>query len=217
MNIAVDGPSGSGKSTLSKIIAKKLNISYLDTGAMYRGLGYYALKNNVPLDNEGAVIELLQGLKMEIFEKDDVQQIIINGENVTPFIREHRISMAASDISKLPSVRLKLVELQREIASKTDCILDGRDIGSYVLPNADYKFYLTATSLVRAQRRQIDLNAKGQFLPLEEIKSDIEKRDLQDTTRIFAPLVVAENAIVIDTTDMSIEEMISTILGHICK
>lgn len=217
MNIAVDGPSGSGKSTLSKIVAKRLGISYLDTGAMYRGMGYYAIKNNVPLNDEVKVNALLNDLNMEICEIDDVQQIIINGENVTPFIREHRISMAASDISKLPSVRLKLVELQRKIAQKTDCILDGRDIGSYVLPNADFKFYLTATSLIRAQRRQIDLNSKGQFLPLEEILADIEKRDLQDTTRTFAPLVVAENAIVIDTSNMSIEEMIATILGHICK
>ena len=216
MNIAMDGPSGSGKSTLSKIIAKKLGISYLDTGAMYRGMGYYALKNKVPLNDENKVIELLNGLNMEISIIDDVQQIIINGENVTPFIREHAISMAASDISKFPSVRLKLVELQRKIASKTDCILDGRDIGSFVLPNADYKFYVTASSQVRAERRLLDLQAKGEFIPLEKLKEDIEKRDLQDTTRAFAPLVVADGAIIIDTSNLTIEQSVAKILGDIC-
>lgn len=216
MNIAMDGPSGSGKSTLSKIIAKRLGISYLDTGAMYRGMGYYALKNNVPLNNEAQVMALIADLNMEVEEKDDVQQIIINGENVTPFIREHAISMAASDISKLPAVRLKLVELQRKIAQKTDCILDGRDIGSYVLPHADYKFYITASSQVRAERRLIDLQAKGEYIPLEKVKEDIEKRDLQDMTRAFAPLVVADGAIVIDTSDMTPEQIVTKILSYIC-
>ncbi len=217
MNIAIDGPSGSGKSTIAKIIAKKLGISYLDTGAMYRGMGYYAIKNNVPLDDEQKIMSLLDKLNMEIYESEGVQQVIINGENVTPYIRNHDISMAASTISKIPAVRIKLVELQRKIAQKTDCVLDGRDIGSFVLPDAEYKFFMTASSLIRARRRQIDLQEKGQNFPLEEIKEDIEKRDLQDTTRAFAPLVVADNAIVIDTSDMNVEEVTETILGFICK
>ncbi len=217
MNIAIDGPSGSGKSTIAKILAKKLGISYLDTGAMYRGMGYYAIKNNVPVHDEQKVMAILDNLNMDISESDGVQQVIINGENVTPYIRNHEISMAASTISKIPAVRLKLVELQRKIAQKTDCVLDGRDIGSYVLPNAEYKFYMTASSLVRAKRRQLELKLKGQEISLEELKEDIEKRDLQDMTRAFAPLVVAENAIVIDTSDMSIEEVADTIMGYICK
>ncbi|NCA92303.1 (d)CMP kinase [bacterium] len=217
MNIAIDGPSGSGKSTIAKILAKKLGISYLDTGAMYRGMGYYAIKNNVSLDDEQNIMSLLNDLNMEIFESDGVQQVIINGENVTPFIRNHEISMAASTISKIPAVRIKLVELQRKIAQKTDCVLDGRDIGSFVLPNAEYKFFMTASSLVRAQRRQLELKQKGQDIPIDEIKADIEKRDLQDTTRAFAPLVVADNAIIIDTSNSTIEEVTNTIMGYICK
>lgn len=217
MNIAIDGPSGSGKSTIAKILAKKLGISYLDTGAMYRGMGYYAIKNNVSLDDEQSIMSLLNDLNMEIFESDGVQQVIINGENVTPFIRNHEISMAASTISKIPAVRIKLVELQRKIAQKTDCVLDGRDIGSFVLPNAEYKFFMTASSLVRAQRRQLELKQKGQDIPIDKIKADIEKRDLQDTTRAFAPLVVADNAIIIDTSNSTIEEVTNTIMGYICK
>lgn len=217
MNIAIDGPSGSGKSTIAKILAKKLGIAYLDTGAMYRGMGYYAIKNNVSLDDEQNIMSLLNDLNMEIFESDGVQQVIINGENVTPFIRNHEISMAASTISKIPAVRIKLVELQRKIAQKTDCVLDGRDIGSFVLPNAEYKFFMTASSLVRAQRRQLELKQKGQDIPIDEIKADIEKRDLQDTTRAFAPLVVADNAIIIDTSNSTIEEVTDTIMRYICK
>lgn len=217
MIIAIDGPSGSGKSTIAKILAKKLNISYLDTGAMYRGIGYYAVSNNVSPDDEQSVISLIKNLKMEIFEENGVQQVIVNGKNVTPYIRENSISMAASTISKIPQVRIKLVELQREIASKSDCILDGRDIGSYVLPNADYKFYMTASSIVRAQRRQAELALKGQTLTVSEILEDIEKRDKQDKSRSFAPLVVCEDAVIIDTTFLSVEEVTEKIVNIICK
>ena len=217
MIIAIDGPSGSGKSTIAKILAKKLNISYLDTGAMYRGIGYYAVSNGVSPDDEQAVVDLIKDLKMEISEENGIQQVIVNGKNVTPYIRENSISMAASTISKIPQVRIKLVELQREIAAKSDCVLDGRDIGSYVLPNADYKIYMTASSLVRAQRRQAELALKGQILTVDEILEDIEKRDKQDKTRKFAPLVICEDAVVIDTSFLNVEEVVEKIIDIVCK
>ena len=217
MIIAIDGPSGSGKSTIAKILAKKLNISYLDTGAMYRGIGYYAVSNGVSPDDEQAVVSLIKDLKMEISEENGIQQVIVNGKNVTPYIRENSISMAASTISKIPQVRIKLVELQRVIAAKSDCVLDGRDIGSYVLPNADYKIYMTASSLVRAQRRQAELALKGQILTVDEILEDIEKRDKQDKTRKFAPLVICEDAVVIDTSFLNVEEVVEKIIDIVCK
>lgn len=217
MNIAIDGPSGSGKSTIAKLIAKKLNISYLDTGAMYRGIGYYVLSNDIDPADEKSVLHILDALEMNVWEENGVQQVSVNGQNVTPYIRENRISMAASTVSKIPAVRIKLVELQRKIAAKTDCVLDGRDIGSYVLPNADYKFYMTADSYVRAVRRQAELAAKGEVLSVEEIKEDIEKRDYQDKNREFAPLTICDDAMVIDTSHLSIDEVLSIVLNKICK
>ncbi len=209
LNIAIDGPAGAGKSTMAKRIAEKMGIVYLDTGAMYRGIACYALSVGAAPEKSEEVIPLLDGVKMDISYADGAQKVIINGEDVTPYIREHRISMAASTISKIPEVRLKLVELQREIASHTDCVLDGRDIGSYVLPNADVKIYLDARAEVRARRRLDELREKGTAgeLTYEEILADIVARDYQDTHRDFAPLKVADGATVIDTSDMTIEEV----------
>lgn len=210
-NITIDGPSGSGKSTIAKAIAKELNIIYLDTGAMYRGVGYYVvLKGIDPADEEG-VLAVLDQIDMDIKYVDGEQKVIICGEDVTPYIREHNISMAASTVSKIPAVRLKLVELQRKIASKTDCVIDGRDIGSYVLPQAKNKFYMTATDEVRAKRRHLELVDKGVNISYEEVLEDIRKRDKQDSTRAFAPLVIPEGATVIDTSDMTIEEVLARI------
>lgn len=216
MKIAIDGPSGSGKSTIAKTLSAKLGIAYLDTGAMYRAIGYYVVNNGVSPDDDSAVVALIEGLKMDVWEENGVQQVSVNGENVTPYIRENRISMAASTVSKIPAVRIKLVELQREIAAKTDCVLDGRDIGSYVLPDADFKFYMTANSLVRAQRRQAELAAKGEVHTVEEIREDIEKRDEQDKNRSFAPLVICDDAVVIDTSCMTIEEVTEAVMKKIC-
>ena len=217
MNITIDGPGGSGKSTIAKLIAKKLKIAYLDTGAMYRAMGYYALQKGVAVDDEKEVMKLLQDLDMQLWEENGVQQVSVNGQNVTPYIREHNISMAASTISKIPAVRIKLVELQRNIAAKTDCIMDGRDCGSFVLPNAEYKFYMTASSDVRAERRRKELELKGQNIPFETIKADIEARDKQDMTREFAPLVVPEGATVIDTSDYNIEQVADIIMSFVCR
>lgn len=218
LNIAIDGPAGAGKSTMAKRIAAKMGIVYLDTGAMYRGIACYSLSANASPEKSEEVVPLLGGVKMDISYVDGVQKVIINGEDVTPYIREHKISMAASTISKIPEVRLKLVELQREIASRTDCVLDGRDIGSYVLPNADVKIYLDARPEVRARRRLDELTAKGTAgeLTYEEILADIVARDYQDTHRDFAPLKVADGATVIDTSDMTIEEVAEEV-AELCK
>ncbi|HKL74222.1 MAG TPA: (d)CMP kinase [Clostridia bacterium] len=216
-NIAIDGPSGSGKSTIAKRIAKELKITYLDTGAMYRGMGYFALKNNIDPADEKAVLGILDDINMEIKYINGEQKVFVNDEDVTPFIRKNNISMAASTISKIPLVRLKLVEMQRKIASSTDCVLDGRDIGSYVLPNAPYKFFLTASAEERAKRRCLELTEKGQNIPYDEVLADIIKRDEQDTTRAFAPLVIAKDAIVIDTTYLKIEETLEKVMGYLWK
>lgn len=215
-NIALDGPSGAGKSTVAKALAKRLDIIYLDTGAMYRSLAYVAVKQGIDVNDEAAVKPMLYNLDMKIITGDS-QQIIVNGENVTPFIREHYVSKAASDISALPAVRIKLVELQREIA-KNDCVvLDGRDIGTYVLPDAKYKFFITATPEVRAKRRFEELKAKGDAPSYEKVLEDIKVRDYNDSHRAFAPLKQADDAVLVDTTNMSIDEVIDFVLNKMEK
>lgn len=215
-NIALDGPSGAGKSTVAKALAKRLDIIYLDTGAMYRSLAYVAVKHGIDVNDEDAVKPMLDNLDMKIITGDS-QQIIVNGENVTPFIREHYVSKAASDISALPAVRIKLVELQREIA-KNDCVvLDGRDIGTYVLPDAKYKFFITATPEVRAKRRFEELKSKGDAPSYEKVLEDIKVRDYNDSHRAFAPLKQADDAVLVDTTNMSIDEVIDFVLNKMEK
>lgn len=215
-NIALDGPSGAGKSTVAKALAKRLDIIYLDTGAMYRSLAYVAVKQGIDVNDEATVKPMLDNLDMKIITGDS-QQIIVNGENVTPFIREHYVSKAASDISALPAVRIKLVELQREIA-KNDCVvLDGRDIGTYVLPDAKYKFFITATPEVRAKRRFEELKAKGDAPSYEKVLEDIKVRDYNDSHRAFAPLKQADDAVLVDTTNMSIDEVIDFVLNKMEK
>lgn len=214
LNIAIDGPSGAGKSTIAKLIAKKMGIIYLDTGAMYRGLAYYALKNGVQPDDEPNVLPLIDTVTMDIQYSENGQRVIVNGEDVTPFIREHHISMAASTISKIHAVRIKLASLQREIASKTACVLDGRDIGTFVLPHAKIKIYMDASAEVRAERRKLDLEGKGDFShTYEEILADIKARDYQDMNRDFAPLKVADGATVIDTSYMTIDEVAEKVVA----
>lgn len=215
LNIAIDGPSGAGKSTIAKEIAKRLNIIYLDTGAMYRAIGLKAVRLGIDTNDEKGVTNILDSTKIEIKYVDGVQIIYLDGENVSTAIREHHISKAASNVSKIPAVRLKLVAMQREIAAKNNVVLDGRDITSYVLKDANNKFYLTATPEERANRRYKELIEKGQNVEYETILADINDRDYNDTHRDFAPLTLTEDSVYIDSTNLTIEQAIEMILSYI--
>ena len=206
-NIAIDGPAGAGKSTIAKRLAESLDFLYLDTGAMYRAVALKMLRNAVPLDNEEQVKKMLAETVINVRHFDGVQKIYLDGQDVSTAIREHEVSKAASDVSALPCVRIKMVEMQRNIAAENNTILDGRDIGTYVLPNANVKFFLTASVDERARRRYNELVAKGSQCTLEGIRKDIEIRDYNDSHRLFAPLKKAEDALEINTTDMTIEEV----------
>jgi len=214
-SIALDGPSGSGKSTIAKFLSKKLDILYLDTGAMYRATAVKALKLGIdPLDEE-KVKTFIDDIDLEIRYIDGTQHTFLDGEDVSQKIRENHVSMAASNISKIKCVRLKMVDMQRKIASKMSCVLDGRDIGSYVLPNADYKFYVTASADVRAERRYKELLEKGQNIELDKLKQEIIDRDTNDKNRDFAPLVQAKDAILIETSNLDINGVLDLIMSYI--
>ena len=214
-NIALDGPAGSGKSTVAKILAADYNILYLDTGAMYRACGLKALRIGIdPKDGE-AVEKMLPTLDLKVEYRDGKQHTILDGEDVSLAIRENAVSMAASNVSAHNCVRVKMVEMQREIAKQMSCVLDGRDIGSVVLPNAKFKFFITADSKVRAMRRFKELSARGEQVDFEKLHQEIVLRDKQDTEREFSPLICAEDAIVVDTSEMDIEAVVSKIKGII--
>ena len=215
MNIAIDGPSGAGKSTIAKELAKRLNITYLDTGAMYRTVALKSLWIGVDVTDEKRVEEMLPTIDLDIKYIDGVQHVYLDGKDVSVEIREHRMSKAASDISRIPAVRMKLVEMQRALAAKYDCVLDGRDITSYVLPNADYKFFITASPEVRAKRRFDELAAKGETIEFSVLLEDIKKRDYNDSHRDFAPLTQTPDSVYIDTSDMTIDEVINKVLSYI--
>ncbi len=216
MNITLDGPSGSGKTTIAKSLAKKLGYLYVDTGAMYRGVAYYMLENNIAVDNDTQVEAVLNKISLDINVVEGEQRVILNGKDITGNIRTPEISMGASTVSKNRQVRLKLVAMQREMANNHNAIFDGRDMGSYVLPEADYKFYITADVDTRAKRRYLELKQK-QEVTLEQVKADMIARDEQDSSRAFAPLVIPQGAFVIDTTNMTIEEVEDLILSRIKK
>ncbi len=209
INIAIDGPAGAGKSTIAKAVAKDLGIIYLDTGAMYRATAYLALQNGIDPKDEQKVSEMLENLEMDIVYQNGDQHIIVNGIDATPHLREHYMSKAASDISALPCVRYKMVDLQRDFASKNDVVLDGRDIGTFVLPNANCKFFLTASPEERAQRRMKDLEEKGEKVDFQTLLSDIIQRDYNDSHRAVAPLKQADDADFVDTTQMSIDDVVA--------
>ncbi len=214
-SIALDGPSGSGKSTLAKFLSQKLNVLYLDTGAMYRACAVKAIKMGIDTFDEKGVSSFINDIDLQIKYVDGAQRTYLDGEDVSEKIREPHVSMAASNVSSLKCVRLKMVDMQRKIAGEMSCVLDGRDIGSYVLPNADYKFYITASVEVRAKRRFDELTLKGHNVDFEELKKEIEQRDFNDKNRDFAPLRQAEDAIKIDTSNMSIEQVIAKVLDYI--
>jgi len=211
LNIAIDGPAGAGKSTVAKAVAKDLGIIYLDTGAMYRATAYYALQQGVSVTDEDSVKKLLDTMSMDIVYENGEQQIYVNGLNTTPYLREHYMSKAASDISALPPVRYKMVELQRTFAKTHDVVLDGRDIGTFVLPDANCKFFLTATPEERATRRFKELKEKGQDVDYDTLLADIKQRDYNDSHREVAPLKQAEDADYVDTTGMGADLVIAHI------
>ncbi len=217
ITIALDGPSGSGKSTIAKKLSNTLNILYLDTGAMYRATALKAIKLGIDTFDADGVETFIHDIDLDIKYIDGAQHTYLDGEDVSEKIREPQVSMAASNISSLKSVRHKMVDMQRKIAEGTSCVLDGRDIGSYVLPNAEHKFYITASVDVRADRRFKELKLKGHDVDFEELRKEIEQRDFNDKNRDFAPLKKADDAIEIDTSFMTIEQVINKVLSYINK
>ena len=210
--IALDGPAGAGKSTIAKVIAKRLGLPYLDTGAMYRAMALCAFSEGVSLTDVEKVDELLNRTDIRVAYLDDGQHVFVNGTDVTGRLREEEIGKGASLISKLRCVRDKLAGMQRDIAHETHAVLDGREIGTFVIPETPYKFYVTATAEERALRRVRQLEEKGEKPDYELILRDIEARDYQDSHRDYAPLKQAEDAVLIDTTHMTIDEAVDAVL-----
>lgn len=213
--IAIDGPAGAGKSTIAKAAAAQISFVYIDTGAMFRAVGLAALRAEIDPNCAEKVEKMLPDVTIDISHGENGQEIFLNGENVSKEIRMPEVSVAASDISKIPCVRKKLLELQRSIAEKTDVIMDGRDIGTVVLPNADLKIFLTASVEERAMRRFKELEEKGVECTFDEVKKDMEYRDKNDSEREIAPLKPAEDGVIVDTTGNTLEESIEIILGLI--
>lgn len=215
-NVAVDGPAGAGKSTIAKAVARELNLIYVDTGAMYRAIALFMLREGVDLSDRQAIIEKCPRADVTIRYEDGVQVVFLNGENVNAFLRTEEVGETASVISPIPEVRKNMVALQKELAAHSDCIMDGRDIGTCVLPDARLKIYLTASSEVRAKRRYDELAAKGVESDFQKIKADIEERDYRDMHREISPLKKAEDAVIVDTSDMTVDEVIASIL-KLCR
>ena len=213
MKIALDGPAGAGKSTVAKALAKKLDIMYLDTGAMYRAVALHMIDNGITVEEKDKVEEALKNIDLVVKYENGAQKMYLAGNDVSLRIRENAVSKAASDFSALQPVRVFLVKMQQETARKNNCVLDGRDIGTFVLPDADFKFFLTATSSERAKRRAKELAEKGQIVDVLQIQKEIEQRDYNDSHREFAPLKQAEDAVLIDSTEMTVDEVISFVLN----
>lgn len=209
--IAIDGPAGAGKSTIAKRVAKELNYIYVDTGAMYRAMAIYFMDNGIDCNSEEQIQSAVDGVDIRIEYADGVQQVILNGSNVTARLREEAVGRMASATSGYGCVRAKLLELQRNLAETSNVIMDGRDIGTTVLPNAQIKIYLTASSDARAKRRYDELVEKNGNADYEEIKADIEKRDYQDMHRTISPLKQADDAVLLDTSDMNIDEVVAAV------
>ncbi|MBO5113698.1 MAG: (d)CMP kinase [Lachnospiraceae bacterium] len=214
--IAIDGPAGAGKSTIAKKVAKTKGFIYVDTGAMYRAMAYYLLTEKVNPENAKEIEDKCQGADITIQYVDGEQVVLLNGANVNGVLRTEEVGNMASTTSKNPKVRERLTQLQKELAAKNDVVMDGRDIGTCVLPNADVKIYLTASSAVRAKRRFDELTAKGESCDIKKIEEDIVKRDQQDMSREIAPLKQAEDAHLVDSSYMTIEEVVQKILS-LCK
>ena len=213
LNIAIEGPAGAGKSTIAKMVSKKLNCIYVDTGAMYRAVALFFIKNGIASDDEKRIAKEIENIQVDIqFEAGD-QKVLLNGKDVTEEIRAERVGNWASEISKYTLVREYLVKMQREVATKQDVVMDGRDIGTVVLPQANVKIYLTASSKVRAMRRYNELTQKGVFCDIHDIEQGIMERDAQDMNREISPLRQAKDAILIDSSNMTIDEVVEKIVS----
>ena len=215
-NIAIDGPAGAGKSTIAKLVAKKRGYIYVDTGAMYRAMALYLLRTGVDISDRAAIAKACQNADISIAYQKGEQVVLLNGENVNAYLRTEEVGNMASVSSAVPEVRKKLVELQQELAAKEDVVMDGRDIGPVVLPNADVKVYLTASTHTRAMRRFLELQEKGQVADLEKIEADIADRDYKDMHRETSALRQAEDAVLVDSSEMTIEQVVERILS-LCR
>ena len=212
--IAIDGPAGAGKSTIAKLCAKELEFIYVDTGALYRAIGLCAFRNNIGSKDADAILQMLKDIKVELAFNDKKEQIVLlNGEDVSGFIRTPEISMYASDVSAIPQVRAFLLELQRNMAKTNNVIMDGRDIGTVVLPDAQIKIFLTASPQVRAKRRYDELIEKGMDVNFDDILSDVITRDYNDSHREIAPLKPAEDSIIVDTSQLNLEQSVSKMIS----
>ena len=211
--IAIDGPAGAGKSTIAKILAKELELIYVDTGALYRTIGYYVTSQGIDTADSEAVVAALSGLKVELGYVDGVQRVFANGEDVSDLIRTPAISMAASAVSAIPAVRAYLLDTQRGIAATHSVVMDGRDIGTVILPDAKIKIFLTASPEVRAMRRFDELRNKGKDVTYDDVLEDVKARDLQDTTRKESPLTLAPDATEVQTDDLNAEEVVQVIMA----
>ena len=215
-NVAIDGPAGAGKSTIAKLVAKEKGYIYVDTGAMYRGLAIHFLDKGIQPQETEKVIEACKDAEVTIAYEDAVQHVYLNGKHISSRLRNEEVGNMASVTSAIPEVRKKLLELQQNLAKTQNVIMDGRDIGTCVLPHADVKVYLTASVETRAKRRYQELQEKGEDCNLEEIAHDIEERDRRDMTREIAPLKQAEDAVLVDSSDMTIAEVVKTIVD-LCR
>ena len=216
-NIAIDGPAGAGKSTIAKMAAKKLDFIYVDTGAMYRAMALYFLRREIDAKDEKKIAEACEHINVTIAYQEGEQQVLLNGENVNAFIRTEEVSMMTSNTSKYPAVREKLLYLQRELAAANNVIMDGRDIGTCVLPDAELKIYLTASASERAKRRYLEQKERGVESDLAQIERDIIARDEQDMNREIAPLKQAEDAVYLDSSDLTIDEVVNKIVSLVQK
>ena len=215
-SIAIDGPAGAGKSTIAKRIAKKMNYIYVDTGAMYRAMALYLIQSQVDGSDTEAIARACQSADISIEYRNGEQVVLLNGENVNAHLRTEKVGNMASVSSAVPAVREKLVELQQELAAKADVVMDGRDIGTVVLPHADVKVYLTASSRTRANRRFLELREKGEDADLEKIEQDIIERDYRDMHRETSPLRQAQDAVLVDSSNMTIDEVVERIIS-LCR
>lgn len=213
MKIAIDGPAGAGKSTISKSVAKQLGYVHIDTGAMYRSVGLACLNKGIDSLDSNEIEKILHEIDIKIENLGSVQKFFLNGQDVTKTIREPEVSVAASNVATIDAVRLKLVDIQRDLAKNTDVVMDGRDIGTYVLPDADLKIFLTASVDERARRRFTELCEKNTSVTIEEVKEDIIFRDTNDSERKFAPLKPADDSVILDSTDLSIEQVVDNIVS----